>query len=75
MDNISSAISTKNRGISSAEFVVVKYNTVPAVLIEFGFMTNSSELSKITNATYQKKGADAIYKTVVEIFKTYPTGR
>lgn len=75
VDNISSAINTKNRGISSAGFVVVKYNTVPAVLIEFGFMTNSSELSKITNATYQQKGADAIYKTVIEIFKTYPTGR
>ena len=75
VDNISSAINTKNRGISSAGFVVVKYNTVPAVLIEFGFMTNPSELSKITNATYQKKGADAIYKTVTEIFKTYPTGR
>ncbi len=75
VDNISSAISTKNRGISSAGFVVVKYNTVPAVLIEFGFMTNSSELSKITNATYQKKAADVIYKTIIEIFKTYPTGR
>ena len=75
VDNISLAIDTKNRGASSAEFVVVKYNTVPAVLIELGFMTNSSELAKLTNATYQKKAADAIFDTVTEIFKTYPTGR
>lgn len=75
VDNISLAMETKNRGASSAEFVVVKYNTVPAVLIELGFMTNSSELAKLTNATYQKKVADAIFETVTEIFKTYPTGR
>lgn len=75
VDNISLAIDTKNRGASSAEFVVVKYNTVPAVLIELGFMTNSSELAKLTNATYQKKAANAIFDTVTEIFKTYPTGR
>ena len=75
VDNISSAISTKNRGISSSNFIVVKYNTVPAVLIELGFMTNSSELAKITNPTYQAKAAEAIFKTVTEIFNTYPTGR
>ena len=75
VDNISSAISTKNRGISSSNFIVVKYNTIPAVLVELGFMTNSSELAKITNPTYQAKAADAIFKTITQIFNTYPTGR
>ena len=75
VDNLSSVMNTKNRGISSSEFVVVKYNTVPAVLIELGFMTNPTELSKLTDATYQKKVGDAIFNTVTEIFKTYPTGR
>ena len=73
--NISSAMGTKNRGVSSAEFVVVKYNTVPAVLIELGFMTNSGDFAKLTNQIYQEKAAEAIFETVVQIFQLFPTGR
>lgn len=74
-DNISAAMNTKNRGVSNSEFVVVKYNTVPAVLIELGFMTNKSELAKLTDSNYQQKAADAIYWSVVEMFELFPTGR
>ena len=74
-ENISSMMDTKNRGVTNSEFVVVKYNTVPAVLIELGFMTNSNELAKLTDAEYQKKAAMAIYLSVFEIFELFPTGR
>lgn len=75
VNNLSTAMGTKNRGVSKAEFVVTKYNTVPAVLIELGFMTNQADLAKLTNATYHQKAAEAIYQSVLEIFETYPTGR
>lgn len=74
-NNISAAIQTKNRGVTKSEFVVVKYNTVPAVLIELGFMTNPSDLEKLIDTECQKKTAQAIYQTIVEIFDQYPTGR
>ncbi len=74
-NNLSTVMNTKNRGVGSAEYVVVKYNTVPAILIELGFMSNSSDFSKLTDATYQKKAAKEIYETIEEIFATYPTGR
>lgn len=73
--NLSTSMATKNRGASTSNFVVVKYNTVPAVLVELGFMTNSSDFKKLTDTSYQKKAAETIYKTVVQIFKEYPTGR
>lgn len=69
VNNLSSALGTKNRGVLTAEFVVVKYNTVPAVLIELGYMTNASDLAKITSATYQKKTAETIYQTVLSVLK------
>lgn len=75
VDNLSKTMNTSNRGISSAEYVVIKYNTVPAVLIELGFMSNSSDFAKLTDTTYQKKAAKTIYDTIEQIFKTYPTGR
>jgi len=75
VDNLSKTMNTSNRGISSAEYVVIKNNTVPAVLIELGFMSNSSDFAKLTDVTYQKKAAKTIYETIEQIFKTYPTGR
>lgn len=75
VNNLSSSLNSKNRGATSSEFVVVKYNTVPAVLIELGFMTNANELKLLSSSSYQKKAAKTIYDTVVQIFNTYPTGR
>ena len=71
VNNLSTKMNTKNRGVLSANFVVVKYNTVPAVLIELGYMSNASDLAKITNEAYQKKAAETIYQTVVSVFDTY----
>lgn len=73
--NLCSSMGTNNRGVSAADFVVVKYNTVPAILIELGFMSNASDYAKLTDINYQKKAAKTIYETVEQIFKTYPTGR
>lgn len=66
---------TKNRGILTAKFVVIHNNTVPAVLVECGFITNNSDFAKIKDTAYQKKAAKALFDSVTEIFKQYPTNR
>lgn len=68
-------INTGNRGTKSAKFVVVHHNTVPAVLVELGFMSNQSEFNKITNQSNQEKVAKQLYESLVSIFDRYPTGR
>lgn len=74
-----SQLSTKldliNRGAKNSAFVVVKKNTVPAILIELGFMTNSNDLNKMKSATFQDKTAKAIYESAAYVFDNYPTGR
>lgn len=66
---------TKNRGVSAQKYTVVHKNTVPAVLIELGFISGSSDFKKISNTTYQKKATKTIYDTINEIFNTYSTKR
>ncbi len=75
VDRLSAEWNTRNRGILTEKFVVVHNNTVPAVLVECGYITNSSDFEKIKNADYQKKAAKALFEAVVEIFDQYPTGR
>lgn len=72
---LSNAWNTKNRGILSAKFVVIHNNSVPAVLVECGFITNDSDFAKIKDTAYQKKAAKAVFDAVNEIFENYPTGR
>lgn len=75
VNNLSDALGLRNRGITSSSFYVVKYNKVPAVLIELGFMSNESDFSIITNEIYQKKAAQTIFDTCRQLFNEYPANR
>lgn len=75
LDNIVSNLGTDNRGVKQARFVVVHNNTVPAVLIELGFMSNKEEIKKLSNEEWQDKAARTIYQTLLQVFEKYPTGR
>lgn len=68
-------LGTKNRGTKTAAYYVLKHNTVPSILIELGFISGSSDYSKLTNPTFQKNAAKSIYTSIISMFQTYPTGR
>lgn len=73
--NLCAAMDSSYRGIASADYYVITYNSVPAILIELGFISNSEECSKLTNDIYQYRTANAIYQSVIDVFCAYPTGR
>ena len=62
----------RDRGVKRARFAVLRYAAMPAVLIETGFMSNASELKRITSAAHRDKTARAIadgilaYKATIE---------
>ena len=49
-----------DRGIESADFVVLRETSMCAVLVEMGFMTNSEELQRLITPSYQDKLAAGI---------------
>lgn len=73
--NFTSTMKTTNRGVKSNIFVVTNINTVPAVLLELGFMTNDKDIKMLSNPEKQDEMAKVIYSTIEEIFTKYPTGR
>lgn len=64
-----------NRKVKTANYAVIKNNTVPGILIELGFMSNSSDFAKLTNSNNQKEYAAKIYELTEAVFDQYPTGR
>ena len=53
-----------DRGVKHARFVVLIGTSVPAILIETGFVTNLTESQKLTSDAYQQKIAEAIVRGV-----------
>ncbi len=51
-----------NRGVKNADFYVLKKNSVPAILIECGFISNAEEEQVLNSEAHQQ----AIIKSIVE---------
>ena len=74
-DQLEANLSIPSRGVKKAEFYVLRNYTVPAILIELGFISGNRDHNKITSSGYQKNAAKNIYDCISNVFKSYPTGR
>jgi N-acetylmuramoyl-L-alanine amidase len=54
-----SHMGTVNRGVKTASFTVLTNTTMPAILGEVAFITNSADRAKLINSTYQWAAATA----------------
>lgn len=65
----------KNRGIKVAKFYVLKYTTMPAVLLECGFMDNKREALLMIDPDFQKETAADIARGICKHYGvTYKAG-
>lgn len=64
--NISDETELYDRGVKTAEFYVIKYTRMPAVLVETGFMDSEKDIRILTSEKGQKKIAQAIADAVDE---------
>lgn len=57
-----------NQGVRTANFFVVKNTSMPAALLEIGFISNSQEEQLCNNAVFQQKMAQAIVTGIDQFF-------
>jgi len=62
----------RNRGVKEGSFYVLRWSNMPAVLVETGFMSNSTELAKLINPNFQRDGARAIARGIDRFLDTAP---
>lgn len=65
-----SILKRPDRGIRRNNFVVVKYNKMPACLVEIGYLSNPREERMLVSPQYQQRAAEAILAGVQDYFKT-----
>jgi N-acetylmuramoyl-L-alanine amidase len=63
-DQITQALNSKPLQVHENDFIILRENTVPAVLIELGFLTNKEEEQKLINPEYQRKAAKSIAQAI-----------
>jgi N-acetylmuramoyl-L-alanine amidase len=61
---LNSVLGISNRGIKQAPFRVLMGATMPAVLVEVGFINNPSEEKLMKDSEYQLKIATAIFRSI-----------
>ncbi|HDL09943.1 MAG TPA: hypothetical protein ENG39_01640 [Candidatus Omnitrophica bacterium] len=62
---------TRNRGVKSANFYVLRGAQMPAILIEVGFISNRYEESKLKTWAFKNKIADAIVEGIKNYEREY----
>ena len=56
----------KSRGVKQADYAVIRQTTMPAILIEGGFVTNQEELQHLKDPTYLRRIAWGIVRGIEE---------
>ena len=59
----------KNHGVKKAPFYVLRFTTMPSILAEVGFISNSTEEKRLKSKTFQKKLAEGIYRGIQAYLK------
>ena len=55
----------EDRGVKTADYTVLVRTVMPAVLIETGFLTNSTECELLTDEDYQRKLSEGIAEGII----------
>jgi N-acetylmuramoyl-L-alanine amidase len=55
----------RDRGVKQAPFVVLMGAAMPAVLVEFGFLSNPDEVERLEDPEYQNRLAEALTRALV----------
>ena len=69
--NLVRRLGTTDRGVRTNNFTVLTNSTIPAVLLEIGFLTNPEEAARIATSEFRQATAETIYNSIVEVFATY----
>ncbi|MBV8520455.1 MAG: N-acetylmuramoyl-L-alanine amidase [Acidobacteria bacterium] len=72
-EEMNAATGVQNRGVKQAPFKVLVGATMPAALVEVGFITNPEEEGKLKSDEFQKLMVDALTRAVVRYKTDYET--
>jgi N-acetylmuramoyl-L-alanine amidase len=68
-NSILRSVNVRDRGVRKARFYVLRKNSMPAILVETGYLTGREDAAKLQNKLYQNQMAEAIARGVLQYLK------
>ncbi|MDP3730161.1 MAG: N-acetylmuramoyl-L-alanine amidase [Candidatus Omnitrophota bacterium] len=68
---VDNSLITRNRGVKTARFYVIKFTRIPSVLVEVGYLSNKFEELKLKDDGYADRMADVIAKGILAYKNKY----
>ncbi|WP_040228903.1 N-acetylmuramoyl-L-alanine amidase [Bhargavaea cecembensis] len=65
---LSGEIDFRDRGVQEGNYLVLRENRQPAILIELGFLSNLSEERRVADPAFREKATDGIYRGIIDYF-------
>lgn len=69
LEELTGHIQSKSLGVHGEDYIVLRENKVPAILIETGFVSHKQEEEKLINPEYQDKAGDGIAQGILRYLK------
>lgn len=66
---LSTDVSLRDRGISNDDYYVLRKNSIPATLLELGYISNENDLQAIHSKQFQEAVAQSIAKGLLRFFE------
>ncbi|AFZ48388.1 N-acetylmuramoyl-L-alanine amidase [Cyanobacterium stanieri PCC 7202] len=67
--NILRRLNVRDRNVRQARFYVLRHTTMPAVLVEVGFLTGSIDNRNLSNPSYRRQMGEAIAHGIMEYLR------
>lgn len=64
-------LGTFDRKIKTSNFKVLRDTSIPAILCEVAFITNSEDASNLATESFRQKAAQAMYNSLKQVFTAY----
>ena len=64
------SINVKDRNVRKARFYVLRKNSMPAILVETGYLTGRDDVAKLRTTAYQNQMADAIAQGILQYLRS-----
>ena len=71
--SLNKKLKSPNRGVKQAGFYVLVGASMPNVLVETGFLSNTQEAKMLAKSSYQNKIANGIFEALVDFKNKYET--
>jgi N-acetylmuramoyl-L-alanine amidase len=67
--SVFNGVEIQDRGIRRARFYVLRHSTMPAVLVEVGFLTGAEDAANLKDPNHRHRMAESIARGIVEYIK------